>query len=197
MFRHHIWEFVLAVWNHSIVLLAGVISLAIGIFERIRKKAITGRVLTIIGVIVLFVACFLAWQDERVKIERLDVLSVEPYDLVSLYKYRTESQGKALTQTYIDKWIEVSGSVAEVRVPQEHWFGTAGQLSVNTMSSKPNHPADAVATVNLDFTNKKSIRALQALSQGEKIQARGQVKKIGREVVDLENCEILEVSAKQ
>jgi hypothetical protein len=46
--------------------MSGVVSLAITIILRIRRKDISNKIFWVIAVVFLFVACFLAWRDEHV-----------------------------------------------------------------------------------------------------------------------------------
>jgi hypothetical protein len=55
-----------ALLNHWIVLMSGVVSLAITLILRIRRKDISNKIFWAITVVILFVACFLAWRDEHV-----------------------------------------------------------------------------------------------------------------------------------
>ena len=88
----HVFEFFVGVYHHWIALAAGVISLAIAVFERARKRPITSSVFVGVGIIALFIACFQAWDEERTKVESLNTLALTPADLTHIFKDRTDAQ---------------------------------------------------------------------------------------------------------
>jgi len=68
-----VWAFLWAVKDHWIALMSGgVITVLLGVFERLSGKGVPLWVYIGILIFFAFLACYLAWRDERKKAARLD-----------------------------------------------------------------------------------------------------------------------------
>jgi len=57
--------FLSAVWDNWVAVMSGVISLLIGIYEKIKDKTIKSSIFFFVAFLCVFIAFFMAWRDEH------------------------------------------------------------------------------------------------------------------------------------
>ncbi len=185
MFRH-VLDFALSVAHHWEILVAGtVLSAAVAVWERYHKKPIAGWLFRSVIVASLVIAFFLAWQDERLKVEHFTTnrTLLTPKELVAVFVGRTTGQGNELARVYIGKWIEVAGTISDI---SPFGFGMFTQESFITLQT-PNEP-----TIFVRFGHEWNSK-LSVLRAGEKIKVYGQISDIYNSGIWLSNGEITEL----
>lgn len=181
----HLWDFALALISQWAALVTGGIVVAVIAFvERIRKKPIAGKLFWAAIIASFFFASFLAWRDERVRVEslHLDRLTLKPIDLANTVRGLTTSQSQKLARVYIGKWIEASGQISDIRTDVGMSVDRAG-VTLKDDSG----PVIAAVFV------KKWTEPISVLRAGERIRLIGQISKIETNWIWLEDCELLEV----
>lgn len=185
----HIWDFLSAVIANWVALAGGIIGVLIGLLERHNKKPFIGRPFWCAMAFALLISCFWAWRDERLQVEalHLDKISLTPKELVQIFNERTTAQGENLAAVYTGKWIEVSGTISDVKFwPNGLFWKRAGVTLMNNDDPK-NNPVVGATFVE------KWTEPFSALRVGEKIRALGQIRKIEKGWVWLEDCELMEI----
>jgi putative nucleic acid binding protein len=182
MLWEHIGGFIHAVCQHWWILLMGAVSGGLSLWEKWREKPIPRRVFVAGLGIAFTVACFLAWQDERLIIEKLhlDRISLSPSELIRVFDGRTTAQGDELASVYLGKWIEISGVISDISTYRGFKSTTA---SVFLTDTKP--------YIFLLF-EEQWLNRLKALQAGDKIKAFGQIQSVDRASIRIENSEIVE-----
>ncbi len=187
MFRH-LWDFALSVIQHWVALVTGCFVIAaIVVWERYRKKPIAGWLFwTVIGVF-LVSACFLAWQDERLKVEHLtsNRISLTPKEIIAVFEGRTTIQGDELASIYLGKWTDYSGTINDIGSMN---FG----LSAGTyVSFKKDNFTDPLIMAR--GSSAKWNKQLSMLRSGDKIKVGGHISKIYKDGLWLDDGEIIEL----
>ena len=185
MLLGHIWDFVIAVISNWIALAGGAIGTAIGLWEKFHNKPFIGRPFWLAMAATFLIACFWAWSDERRQIEKLhlDKISLTPRELVQVYNDRTSDQGEKVAAAYIGKWMEVSGTIFDVRFFPNGLFRKRAGVTLRSTDNPTVYPT---------FVEKWS-EPLSVLRPGERIRAVGQIRRIDAYSVWLEECELIEV----
>lgn len=107
--------------------------------------------------------------------------------LLGFYLDKTSIQADNITRDYIDQWITVSGFVIEV------WPYSNGYSAVISRSISSTHLLGLKSTDTLMiFRNSPSISRLKGLKESDKISVVGQIMRITRSDLTLDNCEIID-----
>jgi hypothetical protein len=188
MFRH-VWDFFVAVIRQwGALLTGGVVVAVIGVYEHAGQKSISGWPFWSAVNAALFIACFLAWRKERVRVESFstNLLSLTPEDLVGAFTGRTTPQGQDLCADYIGKWMEVSGPIQDI-------YNYDGFLTSMFYPSRTVAMVALRPSIFLVF-RRRWIRRLSALHPGENITVFGRVRSIESYVLRLDRCELRAVT---
>lgn len=174
--------------------IAGLIFLGVAFVFRLTEVA-QARYWIGAAAVCYVIASFQAWKRERhtittlkVEIERLTqsveglaqaegATSLTPEQLVGIFKGRTSLQGEKLASTYTDKWMILSGTVHDISQRHE---------GIGIVF----HVTQPWITIMMHF-GKEFIEPISALSKGDKVTVRGQIRKIEATLVSLENCQLV------
>lgn len=192
MLLGHVWDFIVVVVYNWVALVGGIVGMGIGFYERYKKRRFIGwRFRAVLG-IALFVAAFLAWRDERLKIEslHLDRTTQTPTQLTQIYSGRTTTQGATLAAIYIGKWMEVSGQITDIQAFQTRWFLLPTiSYYMSILDDNPDNTDWMLPKVSGTFDPKWS-ETLSVLKPKERITILGKISEVREHGVDLIDCRI-------
>jgi tRNA_anti-like len=125
-----------------------------------------------------------AAPEERV------LLDVKPEYLLDFFTKYNNVQAQKLVETYIGKWMKISGEVSDV-FPSETSGGTRLDRGPSVMMTKKAKKASGDIDVFCDFDDQRWKDRAAVLKRGDKITVFGQITRIDR-FFTLTKCEFVE-----
>jgi len=117
--------------------------------------------------------------------------STTPEYLISIFQEHTDIQGAQLTAAYLGKWMKVSGSLGNVISSAP----TRAQLTFE----RPEVPlAERASSYYIDLFmmfREPWIDRLAILKRGDRLTVIGQIQRVDRVSIQLENCELVGTDA--
>lgn len=107
---------------------------------------------------------------------------VTPSSLMALCDGKTAMQAEALTNVYVGKWIEISGSLTNI---SDHGESLYVSVNVATVFSGMR----TTATVWLTFKGDRDF--LEMLQKGAQLVAIGKIRRIRNVSMDFDDCELI------
>jgi hypothetical protein len=114
------------------------------------------------------------------------ITNATPEDIIGLFKNRTSIQAKPLVQSYIGKWMKVSGKVGNVTGEK-----TSGKQWAAIVFSDRGSFTKLVEVT--PFFEEPWIDRVAALAAGDMVTVLGRITTIKYNRIDLFDCELLEV----
>jgi len=150
-------QFVSAIFEHWVVLMSGLVSVAISIRERLKNRSISSTIFWTVAVLCVFFACFKAWRDEHHSLvslrESMDVIARIRNVVVggsgdsTLLTFVVEIRNKGKIATIADNWT------LKVIFPQEN---TEHKAADNFVPSGHIHFSGATGV--WDFSSEDDLR---------------------------------------
>lgn len=119
---------------------------------------------------------------EPSKAEAKPLLRRTPYELWGLFEGLTDMQAHKVLTPLIGRPIQVSGTVSGVGA----WTGSFSQVTLETDAEWRHH------SIYLMFRDESWVAQLEALQDGDQITVRGELDRLSRVDIQLDNCQLME-----
>lgn len=112
------------------------------------------------------------------------IVNVTPDYLSNIFKEHVDIQAINLIKTFIGKWMKVNGTIFNIGAP----FRLANGSEICSVSFESK---SLTQTSVIMYFNKEWIDRLSVLKLGDKLTVLGQIEKVDRYTLTLENCEFI------